>query len=439
MVAIFTEQAPELFDLDVGKKKTRLGWSLRSGTRTAQKLPENYSELLLEAFLREATVIRDYQIPASLRVNTDQTQSVLQPGTGVTWNKKGEKQVDIAGKDEKRAFTLVPSISASGEVLPMQAIFQGQTQQSCPSKGAAAYQEARALGFLLEPSCTDTYWSTLDTMKNLVNKVIAPYFEAKKAEILGLSDEDRKNQFSLWKIDCWSVHRSEEFLTWMKKTHQNIIVLFVPSSCTGIFQPLDVGIQRVLKLSIKRAAHRDVVTEVRRLLKERSDDKAVVKMDVSMPTLRDRSLGWIVQAYDDISKPELVKKAFELCRVPDTSLNLSHKSLTSPEAMKMLRELPKTNPKLFAQLTRDGVEPHTYHDDSTKASKQGKSASKYGKGKGGKADAKKGKKNGRNGKAAQKMPDDEAKNEQEDGEPPFAPDYEDDGDIPLDILCDAVV
>jgi hypothetical protein len=53
-----------------------------------------------------------------------------------TWHMKGAKQVATMGMDEKRAFTLVPLISASGELLPMQTIFHGQTSASCPSKGA---------------------------------------------------------------------------------------------------------------------------------------------------------------------------------------------------------------------------------------------------------------------------------------------------------------
>ncbi|THU83896.1 hypothetical protein K435DRAFT_688686 [Dendrothele bispora CBS 962.96] len=321
MVGVITSIAPELFDKDIGKGvkfrcsdsfvrkylQERLGWSLRAGTRAAQKLPENYENLLLEAFLREAWLVRDYNIPPALRVNTDQTQSVYQPGTKVTWNQKGAKQVDIRGKDEKRAFTLVPSISASGEVLPMQAVYRGASKQLCPSKSAAAYDEVNKLGFLLEPSCTNTYWSTLNTMKNLVNGIIAPYFDKKKAELTTLSEEERYSQFALWKIDCWSVHWSEEFLTWMKETHPTIIVLFVPGSCTGVFQPLDVGIQRILKHSIKRAAHRDIVAEVVSLL-EQGEDGTVLKMDLSLATLRDRSLSWIVEAYHEISKPEVVKK-----------------------------------------------------------------------------------------------------------------------------------
>ncbi|KAE9391638.1 hypothetical protein BT96DRAFT_742201, partial [Gymnopus androsaceus JB14] len=206
-----------------------LGWSLRACTRAAQKLPDNYEEILLEAYLHEAWIIRNHHIMAELRVNTDQTQTVYQPGTKFSWNATGEKQVNIVGKDDKRAFTLVPSISASGDVLPMQAIYSGGTKASCLSSKADHYEEAQKLGFLLEPSCTDTYWSTIETMKSLVNKVIAPYFDSKKAELGIRKPED---QSSIWKIDCWSIHKSKEFLAWMKATHPNIIVIFVPGNCT---------------------------------------------------------------------------------------------------------------------------------------------------------------------------------------------------------------
>jgi hypothetical protein len=43
------------------------------------------------------------------------------------------------------------------------------------------------------------------------------------------------SQVSIWLIDCWSVHKSKEFRTWMKKNHPNIILLFVPGGCTSLF------------------------------------------------------------------------------------------------------------------------------------------------------------------------------------------------------------
>jgi hypothetical protein len=87
--------------------------------RPAQKLPVNYEQVLSDSFLRQSCIIRDHGIPPELRVNTDQTQTIYQMGGKKTWNKMGKKQVTTMGMDEKRPFTLVPSILASGELLPM--------------------------------------------------------------------------------------------------------------------------------------------------------------------------------------------------------------------------------------------------------------------------------------------------------------------------------
>jgi hypothetical protein len=152
-----------------------------------------------------------------LRVNTNQTQTVYQMGGKRTWNKAGEKQVTTMGMDKKRAFTLMPLILASSKLLPMQTIFHGQMTTSCPSKGARFYSEVVEYVFKFEPSKLHTYWSTQATMQLLIVKIIVPYFARKKEE-LNLPP----SQCSLWMIDCWSVHKSEEFWGWMKKNHTNI-------------------------------------------------------------------------------------------------------------------------------------------------------------------------------------------------------------------------
>jgi len=184
------------------------------------------------------------------------TLITYQHGTNRTWNESGVKQVVTIGQKEKQAFMLVPLISASGVLLPMQVVFVGKADASRPNAKAPAYDEAIKLGFKMVPSKTATYWSTEATMESLVNKMIAPYFNKTK-ENLGLPS----TQHLIWKIDCWSVHKSAEFWVWMKKNHSTIIVLFVPGGCTGLWQPLNVGIQRILKLSVHRSAHRNVVKE----------------------------------------------------------------------------------------------------------------------------------------------------------------------------------
>ncbi|TFK59108.1 hypothetical protein BDN72DRAFT_873088 [Pluteus cervinus] len=138
-----------------------LHWSIRKETRAAQKLPENWED-------------------QSLMVGSDQTGIVYCPGGSLTWADTGAKQVAVVGKEEKRAFTALVSISWSGVMLPVQAIYAGKTDR------------------------TETYWSNFHTMK---------LFK------------------SLWMIDLYAPHRSEEFREWMNKKHPTIILDYVPGGC----------------------------------------------------------------------------------------------------------------------------------------------------------------------------------------------------------------
>ena len=279
--------------------------------QAAQKLPENHEEILTKALLHEAYIIRDHAIPAVLCVNTDQTQLIYQQGTKTMWNEKGAKQVATVGQEEKCAFTLVPSIAADGTLLLMQAIYTGQSSRSLPTPSSPGYNNAIDFGFCMQPSLTSTYWSTHETMHDLVDNIIAPYFDRTKEEL-----RLPPSQCSIWKIDCWSVHKSDDFLTWMKKNHKSIIIIFVPGGCTGVWQPLDIGIQWLLKLSLKRSAHHDVVKEVSDQISARED----IKLDTTIGTLCNRSVGWIANAMTDINDKDLVKKVcFTLIPEMDSS------------------------------------------------------------------------------------------------------------------------
>ena len=141
------------------------------------------------------------------------------------------------GKDEKQAFTAVVSVACSGRLLPLQLIYQGATTKSCPRSTATCYDKCVSHGFCFGYSKTDTYWSTQETIESLVDNIIALYFKAEK-KALGLPP----SQKSIWQIDVWSVHRSNRFLSWMRKHHSSIVLQFIPGGCTGILQPCDVRI-----------------------------------------------------------------------------------------------------------------------------------------------------------------------------------------------------
>ncbi|KIK77739.1 hypothetical protein PAXRUDRAFT_165845 [Paxillus rubicundulus Ve08.2h10] len=61
-------------------------------------------------------------------MNIDQTNVVLQPVTSSTYEEIGSKQVAIVRQEEKWVFTLVVGISAAGDLLPFQAIYQGKSK-----------------------------------------------------------------------------------------------------------------------------------------------------------------------------------------------------------------------------------------------------------------------------------------------------------------------
>ncbi|KAG9080057.1 hypothetical protein FS749_008139 [Ceratobasidium sp. UAMH 11750] len=321
-----------------------LGWSLRKATRAAQKHPANLNTVLLHAFLRFARVVHDEEVPAACIVNADQTQVVYNGGSHSTWNAAGERQVHVLGVEEKRAFTLLVAASLSGDILPFQAIYGGKNSRSLPDANARGSAEALRLGFLLDYSGSDTYWSTQSTMQRFVSKILAPYFRA-QIEQYGLPSTQR----CIFQVDCWSVHRSAEFQSWMGIHYPWIIILYIPSGCTGLFQACDVGLQRILKLAIRQAAHDNVVDETLAAIESGTPPEAVVN-DQSRGTLRNRSVGWILQGFHAINRPDIVKKAFMLCSVPATDFNLSYESLTSRSARQAILGLQTTDPAAYSEI-----------------------------------------------------------------------------------------
>ena len=139
-------------------------------------------------------------------------------------------------------------------------------------------------------------------MCTYLDTIVGPYFDNQKKK-LGLAPDHE----CILQLDVWSVHRGQEFTTWIKASHPYIIRDYVPGGCTGIFQPCDVGIQRLFKLAIRRAQHEDMVHDTVRQL-EAGVLPTHIKLDINVGHLRERSVRWLVEAYHAINKPEIVKK-----------------------------------------------------------------------------------------------------------------------------------
>ena len=100
---------------------------------TSGKISVTRFDELKEIFLADvaaAVLIND--IPESLIINWDQTGLSIVPTGGWTMEKEGARTVSIAHSDDKRQLTAVLAITAAGEYLPAQLLYQGKTPKCHP-------------------------------------------------------------------------------------------------------------------------------------------------------------------------------------------------------------------------------------------------------------------------------------------------------------------
>jgi hypothetical protein len=273
---------------------------MRKGTKAAQKLPVDAEDQCKNTFLRRAWTIKEHRIPAELIINADQTGVIYLPGSRMTYAPRGSKQVGLIGNEEKRAFTALLAVSAAGDELPPQCVYEGKTEQSTPSASAANRRDCDDTGFsFVFSGKTGNHWSNQHTMRQWINEVLVPYLKSLRQQ-LGLDP----SQKALLIIDIWSVHRSAEFQDWLRETHPDILVDFVPGGCTGVGQPLDMGLNWPFKHAVKVAYHSWLVDML--LEQRRKGEK--LDLDTGLPVLRDASVRWIWQGYKAIQNKELILK-----------------------------------------------------------------------------------------------------------------------------------
>jgi len=229
--------------------RRNMNWTYRKGTTAGQKLPPKWEELVESSIMRAASACATYRIAhPSLVINWDQTALILMPTHNRTYHSRSDKHVKVVALEEKRQITGVSAATMDGELLPMQLIFQGQDhnhkeQKSVPSDRSTTYLTSKHKWKLEQ---TKNHWSSQWTMQRYVTTIVRPF-------LVSQIDKHKlpPDSHALLLIDCWSVHKSKEFLDWMKTNYPRYHVVFVPAGCTGVAQPADVILQRPLKHGYK--------------------------------------------------------------------------------------------------------------------------------------------------------------------------------------------
>jgi hypothetical protein len=139
-------------------------WALRGATCAVQKLPINWEDICEKSFLWLAQDIKDLDVPPELFVNSAQTQVTFSHRCRMTYAAIVAKQVSVIGEEAKCAFIVMTSVSNSGVLLPLQAVYLGKSIRSCPHKLSNLYNDTMSTGFCFKFSGTGTYWSNQNTM-----------------------------------------------------------------------------------------------------------------------------------------------------------------------------------------------------------------------------------------------------------------------------------
>jgi hypothetical protein len=113
--------------------KTCLNWSYKVVITLVGKLPQTWEQKGMAMAHRVVYVVKVYNIPMCLIINTNRIGVHLLPSKGnQTWETRGVKHVQVLGIEDKKQITIVVSSSTKRSLLPLQVVFQGTTNHTLP-------------------------------------------------------------------------------------------------------------------------------------------------------------------------------------------------------------------------------------------------------------------------------------------------------------------
>lgn len=263
-----------------------MGLRWRRATHAHPAKPVDEEGMTRKFLMRVFYVVWTYNVPRNLFLNCDETGLNLLPTPDNTYAATGAKQVYILGKGDKRQYTLLFAISASGQ-------FAGRFQLVWQNVPKQELQDTFKEDIFC--SASPSHWSVPETIKVYITKLYDDYVLPTILDS-GL-DPARQNWVLLW--DCYSVHRDADVRAWAKEKFPTLVLLFVPAGFTYLLQPLDVSVNRVLKALIANLFSKWLTANFKKQLQE---NVAVgnMKIDLTLTALKEPYMLWTQQAKKSI-------------------------------------------------------------------------------------------------------------------------------------------
>ncbi len=274
----------------------------RKATKAARKLPADFADIKLTFLERIMNEVQSNSIPLALVLNWDQTGSKLVPVSEWTLEKEGTKQIPVVGKDDKREITVLITVAATGDMLPPQVIYKGETP-GCHAKVTFPEDWAITHG--------ESHWSTEVTMLEYVDNVLVPYVSTTRQK-LGLADDHP----ALAIFDVFMSHRCDSVLKKLKEN--NIHQVFIPAGCTGELQPLDISFNEEFKSLMKFNFSRWYANEVKESL-DSGTNLQDIKVDPRATLMKHLHTNWLMMSLTTLkATPDVIIRGFEKSGIIDT-------------------------------------------------------------------------------------------------------------------------
>ena len=171
-------------------------------------------------------------------------------------------------------LTCAVTVSAAGDILRPFIVFKGKHD----GRIAREFQNPKKSGFPVDCSyiCQDRAWMDEAMMLQWVKEVLEPWSKHVPAGIM---------PYLL--LDSYKCHLMSSVVHAIQDL--GIEVDHIPGGCTGLVQPLDVGVNKPLKNQIRRKWEEYMLEEG-------------LAMTVSKPLTRQRMATWVTESLDDLGK-----------------------------------------------------------------------------------------------------------------------------------------
>ena len=213
----------------------RIGLSYRTPTHVAQKHHKE-TELLASAFMEMVRGRVKMMHPEAV-ANMDQTPIPFSYTSNKTLSKKGSRSIHLLAPGEKDRCTFNAAITMAGGKLKPLIVFKGQANGRIVKKELTTFSDG-AFWY-----CQKNAWCDDRIMKEWVLKVLPLWIADLKAQF------GNEHIVPLLILDAYKCHMQASIVTLIQDL--GIEVLHIPGGCTYLCQPLDVGVNRTLKMSVK--------------------------------------------------------------------------------------------------------------------------------------------------------------------------------------------